>query len=793
MADFYVIYNGQQYDVENFDAGVAKAKELGASAVFHVEGALAADVYAEGVTTIVSGGDTGKVFGGSANGATLAAVNLFLTSGTYGTNDTGSRLIGVDSGTVQGNVSVAFGGSAYLYGDLRGAENGATVNGNVYLSITGGNANKCTVVGAYGDGTTVGGDVSITISGGKVVRGVWGVSTGATAANSTILIQGGNIGSSTHQIRGVDGGSITGTSTIRIENGLIAIRVLGVSSGSAANSVIDISGGTFNGDVNGVGGGSISDNVSVTVSGGEIAGNVYGVGGKSTVAGNVATTISGGTIAGEVHGVGVTAQVSGTASLTITGGAIGGTVYAVGGSKGKANGGATLTVTDGLIAGDIITVTNGHKRDVNVNLLGGTFAGSFDGAASLVTGASNLNIGAEISTSGTVANFSSINFAAEASLSASTITAEAITIEVPTTDGLYTLASGFAPQASVVTVVDASGGQLGTVLLSQAVTSGSVSAGQVTYTVAVENNTLTLDVSGSPTPPPTPTSTVAEVILTITDPNHDYYGATGGWKVQNDQTVAWQDLTTLGAGYSYLGLGVTAANKAMPDIYIYNADAKYIAAYTTDATGAITGFESIFAGEAALMQVGLADFNADGVSDLLLRTADGFVGYYANGAFAEVQGLGTEWTVAALGDVDGNGRADVIIAHAAGYVGAYLIGNDGSISWADLGNLDSNTQIVGAGDVNGDGTDDVIVQVGANYFGAWTCTAGAVTGFFGIGTFDATVQDIADYNADGKDDLLLRTASGMVGAALISGADATTWAEYGALGSEWSTKGVGIL
>ena len=31
------------------------------------------------------------------------------------------------------------------------------------------------------------------------------------------------------------------------------------------------------------------------------------------------------------------------------------------------------------------------------------------------------------------------------------------------------------------------------------------------------------------------------------------------------------------------------------------------------------------------------------------------------------------------------------------------------------------------------------------------------------------------------------------GAALISGADATTWAEYGALGDEWSTKGVGIL
>ncbi len=31
------------------------------------------------------------------------------------------------------------------------------------------------------------------------------------------------------------------------------------------------------------------------------------------------------------------------------------------------------------------------------------------------------------------------------------------------------------------------------------------------------------------------------------------------------------------------------------------------------------------------------------------------------------------------------------------------------------------------------------------------------------------------------------------GAALITGADTTTWSEYGALGAEWSTQGGGIL
>ena len=360
-----------------------------------------------------------------------------------------------------------------------------------------------------------------------------------------------------------------------------------------------------------------------------------------------------------------------------------------------------------------------------------------------------------------------------------------ITVKADQAAGTYALAANAAKFSKTVTVRTAEA-VLGTLAVGE-----TLACGDVSYTLNKDNSLLSLTVTAPL--PPTPTGTVAEVILTITDPNHDYFGATGGWKVQADQTVEWQDLTTLGEGFAYLGLGRFTAGKAMPDIYVYNAGASYIAAYTTDDTGAITGFETAFLGSGALGQVGLADFNADGGSDLLLRTADGFVGYYANGTFSEIQGLGLEWSVAALGDVDGNGCADVVIAHEAGYVGAYLIGTNGSISWADLGTLNPSTRIAGAGDVNGDGTDDVIVQVGTNYYGAWLCGAGAVTGFFGIGTFDAEVQDIADYNGDGTDDLLLRTATGVVGAALITGADATTWAQYGALGAEWSTKGVGIL
>ncbi len=687
-------------------------------------------------------------------------------NGNVGNSKNTTPITGVNAGTVNGDVTISIEGQVQLYGALTGAATGATVNGNVSILFNGKGINKGYTY--LCNGATVNGDVSLTVMGGKMERGIEGAHAGSVT-NSTIHILGGTIGSGTHHNRGVGGGTVIGLASFVIDGGLINTRIYGVQSGLAGSSNVTINGGTIvaggsaSCEVFGLGGGTVTGNASTAITGGSIDGNVHGVGGGS-VGGSVITTISGGAITGNVYGVGTTGKVTGDASTVISGGAIGGAVYVIGGSNPAVSGGAFLTVIDGLIAGDIITVTTAHEGDAAVFLEGGTFTGSIDGAASLVGGESLLDIDAAIATTGSVANFSRVLIEAGASLTASAITAPVITVVSAETAGSYMLATGFAAQDSTITVVNANGGQLGSVTLSASATSGSFTAGDFTYTVSVNSNALTLDIAGSGPVPPTPTATVAEVILTITDPNHDYFGATGGWKVQNDQTVAWQDLTTLGAGYSYLGLGATAANKAMPDIYVYNADAKYVAAYTTDATGAITGFESIFSGEAALMQVGLADFNADGVSDLLLRTADGFVGYYANGAFAEVQGLGTEWTVAALGDLDGNGRADVIIAHEAGYVGAYLVG-----------------------------TDDVIVQVGANYFGAWLCSQGAVTGFFGIGEFAGAVQDIADYNADGKDDLLFRTSGGVVGAALITGADATTWAEYGALGAEWSTKGVGIL
>ena len=66
----------------------------------------------------------------------------------------------------------------------------------------------------------------------------------------------------------------------------------------------------------------------------------------------------------------------------------------------------------------------------------------------------------------------------------------------------------------------------------------------------------------------------------------------------------------------------------------------------------------------------------------------------------------------------------------------------------------------------------------------------------GVTSSNLTVTDYLHVYGTVLDSLVKSTGRIYVssgGAALITAADTTTWAEYGALGSEWSTKGVGIL
>ena len=186
----------------------------------------------------------------------------------------------------------------------------------------------------------------------------------------------------------------------------------------------------------------------------------------------------------------------------------------------------------------------------------------------------------------------------------------------------------------------------------------------------------------------------------------------------------------------------------------------------------------------------MGDFNGDGKTDLLLRNTNGAVGcHLTNGTGWNYFGsLGDEWTVCAVGDLNGDGRDDVVLKHDAGFAGSWLTQADCTMAWADLDTLPDGFSIVGCGDFNGDGTSDVLLKNG-NYYGAWIVQNGNAKSWMGLGDLGSvTVEQIADFDADGKDDLRIRTAGGDLGAQLVKGADTLTWKYYGSVGSEWSTS-----
>ena len=283
----------------------------------------------------------------------------------------------------------------------------------------------------------------------------------------------------------------------------------------------------------------------------------------------------------------------------------------------------------------------------------------------------------------------------------------------------------------------------------------------------------------------------ADVLLAITKADHPSAGSTGAWLIQENQSAAWGNLSTLGAGWQIFGLGKTDGSKFNDDVFVYNASTKSLGAWVTDDYGVVAGWKSVYDLNANMNLLALGDFNGDGQSDMLLRSDYGDVGcWFTSGAkqgWNYFQSLGKEWKIAAVGDFNGDGTDDIALTHSSGFAGCWLVKEDGSVKWSDLDNLGSN-EVVGAGDFNGDGIDDVLLKNGS-YYGAWLVEDGNARGWMGLGNLGSgrTVEQIADFDGDGVDDLRIRVDNGAIGSMLVKGADTLEWHYYGSVGKEWST------
>jgi Ca2+-binding RTX toxin-like protein len=176
---------------------------------------------------------------------------------------------------------------------------------------------------------------------------------------------------------------------------------------------------------------------------------------------------------------------------------------------------------------------------------------------------------------------------------------------------------------------------------------------------------------------------------------------------------------------------------------------------------------------------GLADFNGDGRADILWRNDEGaltdWLGeangrFVANDANALIYGIPTSWKVTGVGDFDGDGRSDILWRNDNGALTDWLgqanggfVANDAA---ALIYNIPTSWKVAGVGDFNGDGRSDILWR---NDGGALTNWLGQVNGGFAANDANALIYDIptswkvagvADFNGDGRGDILWRNDNG---------------------------------
>ena len=173
------------------------------------------------------------------------------------------------------------------------------------------------------------------------------------------------------------------------------------------------------------------------------------------------------------------------------------------------------------------------------------------------------------------------------------------------------------------------------------------------------------------------------------------------------------------------------------------------------------------------------DFNGDGRDDVLWRHDNGTVTDWlgtATGGFQDNWGnastpVGTDWKVEHTGDFNGDGRSDILWRRNDGQISNWLgTSNGGFADNAANAMTASGTDwfVAGTGDFNGDGRDDVLWRHhGDGVISNWLGNAnGGYTGnganSTGAVALDWHVVGIADFNGDGRDDILWRHDSGQL-------------------------------
>ncbi len=238
--------------------------------------------------------------------------------------------------------------------------------------------------------------------------------------------------------------------------------------------------------------------------------------------------------------------------------------------------------------------------------------------------------------------------------------------------------------------------------------------------------------------------------------------------------------------------GIAGADWAVKGVGDFNGDGKSDILFQNTASGdgscyiwALDGITIIYDGTgyvgpsgADWAVKGVGDFNGDGKSDILFQNQNANGGVYIwsmdgttiNGDGSGFVGRsGADWIIKGVGDFNGDGKSDILFQIQNGDGGVYIWAMDGAMINGDgtgyVGLAGGEWVVKGVGDFNGDGKSDILFQNSNANGGVYIWSMDGTTilndgsGYVGPSGADWVVNGVADFNGDGKSDILFQNAA----------------------------------
>ncbi len=198
----------------------------------------------------------------------------------------------------------------------------------------------------------------------------------------------------------------------------------------------------------------------------------------------------------------------------------------------------------------------------------------------------------------------------------------------------------------------------------------------------------------------------------------------------------------------------------------------------------------------------VGDVNGDGTDDIVWRHRNGRVHYWPmqngrrTGGTDIHRPVGGEWTIAGVGDVNGDGTDDIVWRHRNGRVHYWPMQDGRRTGGIDIHRpVGGEWTIAGVGDVNGDGTDDIVWRHRNGRVHYWPMQDGRRTGGIDIHRpvgGEWTIAGVGDVNGDGTDDIVWRHSNGRVHYWPMQDGRRTGGIDiHTPVGGEWTLAGVG--